>query len=112
MKHKCRLISCLGLLLLPVFACAQPVDFPEVGKRYFLNYDDKDENPVLPKHEVQLEGLSRGKVTVLKKGGNGWAEIEYVGAVYEPETQAYKAKPIRLWINFARVISAREIVEE
>jgi hypothetical protein len=112
MKLKSHLLLHFGLLLLPIVGSAESVTFPEVGKRYFLNYADRDENPVSPRHEVQLEGLSRGKVTVLKNGGNGWAEVEFVGAVYDPKTQTYAAKPIRVWINFSRVTSAREVPAE
>jgi hypothetical protein len=112
MKLKSHLFLHLGFLLLPIIGSAQSATFPEVGKRYYLNYANRDENPVWPKHEVQLEGLSRGKVTVLKNGGNGWAEVEFVGAVYDPKTQTYAAKPIRVWINFAKVTSAREVTEE
>ena len=99
-----------ALLLLPLAARAQSAIFPEVGKTYYLNYADKEENPALSK--IQIEGLSQGTATVLRNAGNGWAEVEFVGAVWDAEKQTYAAKKIQIWLNFARVTSAREIVKK
>ena len=96
-----------ALLLLPLAARAQSAVFPEVGKTYYLNYADKEENPAASK--VMLEGLSHGRVTVLRNGGNGWAEVEFVSDVFDQDKQTWVAKKVRTWINFARVTSATEV---
>lgn len=109
MKLQSHLLLHFALLLLPIIGSAESVTFPEVGKRYYLHYANPDENPTFSK--MPVEGMSRGTVTVLQNAGNGWAEVEFVGAVFDTTKQAYVPQKIRIWLNFARVTSAREMKE-
>jgi hypothetical protein len=87
--------SIAALIILMAFSSALPNEFPEVGKRYSVDYAVSSESN-LPRN-----------FKIISKGTDSWYLVEFrsfsLGTLVP-----YDA---RMWINFAHILSAREVLE-
>ena len=114
MKTRLHQYALFGLILFSTCAAREAADptFPEIGKFYVVDFTGA--SVVDDKTVYYQAGVPNGAtVQIIRHSGGTWSLVEYLRPIgIDEKSKKSRFKRDHLWLNFANLLTARELKKE